>query len=99
MTASRTNILLIVLGAAVLLAAGYFFMRQSDDSSATALTGTASGGSSEDAFIQLSSQLDPITIDPKVFSDPRFTGLTDISTQIVPESSGRTDPFAPFGAQ
>jgi len=97
MTASRTNILLIILGVVLLLAAGYFFLHHSA-SSATALTGSAPANANETAFIQLSSELDPIDLNSTVLTDPRFNALTDISTQVVPESSGRTDPFAPLGA-
>jgi hypothetical protein len=98
MTPSRTNILLIILGVVVLGAAAYYFLPSSDASSATALSGDMPADANEAAFIQLSSELDPISFDAHVLDDPRLTSLVDISTQVIPESSGRTDPFAPFGA-
>jgi hypothetical protein len=45
-------------------------------------------------FLNLSSQIGPISFDTSVFSDPRFMALTDIHTAILPESVGRNDPFA-----
>ena len=82
----------------VLLGAAAYFFLPDGSSSATALSGSAPADANEAAFIQLSGELDPISFDPKVLEDPRLTSLVDISTQVIPESSGRSDPFAPFGA-
>jgi len=50
-------------------------------------------------FQALVTTLTPISFDTAIFSDPRFTVLTDLTTQITPESSGRIDPFAVIGAK
>jgi hypothetical protein len=81
---------------AVLVVAGgaywYFFMNNSESVPLTAsLTQTAD----EAQFQTLATQLQNITFDTSIFTDPRFMALVDISAQITPESTGRLDPFAP----
>ena len=48
-------------------------------------------------FQTLVGELQPITFDTAVFSDPRFNALVDISTPVTPQPPGRLDPFAPVG--
>jgi len=96
MNASRTNVILVILAIILLLAGAYVFAK-GGSSSVTALTGSGVDAKQQ-AFVQLASQLGPVTFDASVLSDPRFTGLSDISTQVVPESAGRSDPFASIGA-
>jgi hypothetical protein len=94
---NRTNTLLIVLGVVVLLSAGWLFYQQSDSATAlSAQSGPQSGA--EQTFISLAQQLDPISFPTAIFSDPRFTMLSDTRTPLTPEAAGRTDPFAPLGA-
>ena len=45
-------------------------------------------------FKLLVSQLQPISFDTDIFSDPNFLSLVDLATPIAPETSGRIDPFA-----
>ena len=95
---SRTKIIIVVLGIAALLGAGYLlFFNTSNDTSAVAETGGAPTSAAETSFLNLSSQIEPVTFDTSIFSDPRFTALIDIHTAILPEASGRKDPFAPLG--
>lgn len=93
---NRTNTLLIVLGVVVLLSAGWLFYQQADSATALSQSGPQSGA--EQTFISLAQQLDPISFPTAIFSDPRFTALSDTRTPLTPESAGRTDPFAPLGA-
>ena len=87
--------IIIGLSAVVILAVIYlvFF----DKSPAANLT-TGSAGTSPDElyFVNLTSELSDISFDTAVLQDPRFTALTDIRTAILPEQSGRHDPFAPI---
>lgn len=73
----------------------FFFFNSSSGAALTTTSGTASDA--ELSFITLVSKLDPIVFDTTVLSDPRFTTRQDIRTAIVPEASGRKDPFAPIG--
>jgi len=78
----------------VLLGLAYFFFFSSPETPALSATNVASSAA-EQSFAALVTQLAPITFNLKVFSDARFASLTDLSTPIAPEPSGRTDPFAP----
>jgi hypothetical protein len=89
-----SNIILIV--AALIVAAGaywYFFTGTGTNAPLTA--STATDNVSQAQFQTLVSELQPITFDTSIFSDPRFMALVDLTTPITPEQTGRTDPFAP----
>ena len=90
---SNTILLLLV----TLLVGGgaywYFFMNTSNNPPLTT-SGTVNPAQAQ--FTALVSQLQPISFDTSIFSDPRFMALTDLTTPIEPESSGRTDPFGTF---
>ncbi len=53
-------------------------------------------GQAQATFLTLAAQLQPIAFNASVLEDPRFLSLVDIKTAILPEASGRTDPFAPL---
>lgn len=72
----------------------YFFMGSSGTQAPLSTTSAASP--LETRFLQLSSELNPVTFDTQVFSDPRFLALIDITTPVTPEPQGRTDPFSPL---
>lgn len=93
---TRKNLTYIALGVVVLGAAAYFFLGNAAADEATVSVLDANVTGPEATFINLADELDPITFDSSVFSDPRFTSLVDIHTAIVPEASGRRDPFAPI---
>ena len=81
---------IVVLG----LVAYFVWLRPDSEETITVTTGAATGAQA--VFIQLAEQLEPVAFDASVLADPRFTSLVDIKTIIVPEESGRTDPFAPL---
>ena len=91
---NRNTIIAIVIGVVVLLAAAYLLFLK-PDSSAT-VTSTEPTSPVENTFVNLASQLEPLGFDTTILSDPRFTALVDIHTAILPETSGRRDPFAPY---
>ncbi len=93
---TNTKIILGVLALGILLAAIYFlFFNTSGDTSAISTTG-APASAAEVTFLDLASKVDPINFDTSIFTDPRFTSLVDIHQAIVPDTAGRTDPFAPL---
>ena len=83
----------IFLLVATLVVAGglywYFFSGRGGE-------GGALTAGSPTQFEILIGQLGPITFDLTILSDPRFLGLTDLSTPVEPEVIGRKDPFAPI---
>lgn len=58
------------------------------------VSGTGPMGEAYTTFLALSEQLEPGGFNAAILEDPRFLSLVDIKTAIVPEQSGRIDPFA-----
>ena len=96
MPLSKNTTITIAAAIVVAGAAAYFlWMRPAaDDTVTVADYGPAS--TAQATFLTLAGQLDPISFDTAVLSDVRFLSLVDITTAIIPEDSGRTDPFAPL---
>jgi hypothetical protein len=94
---SRSTLVFIICLVVVAGGLGYYFFFFNSSSSAALTTNAGAASDAEFSFITLVSKLDPIVFDTSVLSDPRFTSRQDIRTAIVPEASGRTDPFAPIG--
>ena len=89
-----SNTTLIII-ATLIVAAGaywYFFTGTGNQPPLTATTAVENQAQSQ--FQTLVSELQPISFDTKIFSDPRFMALVDLATPIAPESAGRLDPFA-----
>ncbi len=85
----------VVIALLLLGVAGYLlFGRQTGDA---VLTNEGPASAAEMTFINLTSKIDPVTFDTGILEDPRFKRLKDIRTVIIPEVSGRTDPFASLG--
>ncbi len=84
-----------VIIATLLLAAGaywYFFTGTGNQQPLTATT--AATNPEQTKFQELVNELQPISFDTSIFTDPSFTSLIDITTPVTPEPSGRADPFA-----
>src|SRR4051812_22867094 len=86
--------IIIGLGAIVVLAVIYlvFF----DKAPTADLSTETSGSPAELYFVNLAGELDTISFNTTVLSDARLNALIDIRTAILPETSGRPDPFAPI---
>lgn len=94
MALSKKHSISIAAAVVVLGAAGYFFWMQSSAQPNVSVAGSAT--IAQATFLTLASQLEPVGFDTTVLSDSRFTSLIDIQTTILPETSGRIDPFAPL---
>lgn len=90
---SNTIILIVIT---LVIAAGAFWYFGGQQGTEAPLTEAipALDNPAESQFQVLVSQLQPISFNMEIFSDPRFTALVDLTTPITPESSGRVDPFA-----
>jgi len=87
----------LLLAAAALIVAGglYWYFSSGSSGPQPTLLVTTQSGDAETTFRSLLSELQPITFDTSIFSDPRFNVLVDITTAVSPEPAGRLDPFAP----
>lgn len=94
---SRSTLVFVLCLVIVAGGLGYYFFFFNSSSGAALTTSTGTASDAELSFITLVSKLDPIVFDTSVLSDPRFTSRQDIRTAIVPETTGRKDPFAPIG--
>jgi hypothetical protein len=94
-TISRTTVVLIILGLLVVGAAVYLFFNQGELQSGVSADALPASGA-EQRFLSLAAQLEPVAFDTEILSDSRFIELVDLRTAIVPEPTGRTDPFAPL---
>jgi len=94
---SRNSLIFTICLVIVVGGLGYyfFFFNSGTDTTLNATPGGAS--SAELSFITLVGKIEPIVFDTSLLSDPRFTTREDIRTAIIPEESGRKDPFAPIG--
>lgn len=92
---TKSNIILAVIAGLTLVAAIYYYGFYNKDNG-PAVVETAPASAAELDFVNLVGQIDSISFDTSIFSDPRFMALTDIHTIVVPETSGRRDPFAPL---
>ncbi|CAN5756688.1 hypothetical protein BH11PAT2_BH11PAT2_02350 [soil metagenome] len=96
MNLSRNSIILILSAVIVVGGGVYYFFFFNTGTGATLSSNTTTASDAELSFIALVSKLDPITFNTSILSDPRFTSRTDIRTTVVPETTGRKDPFAPI---
>ena len=87
---------LILIGILVLLGGvyAYFFWGESPE---PPISASQPAGEAEQEFIELAARLDSISFDTSIFQDPRFSQLVSLETEILPETIGRSDPFAPIG--
>jgi|JI10StandDraft_1071094.scaffolds.fasta_scaffold30699_2 hypothetical protein len=51
-----------------------------------------------DEFLNTLLNLNTITLEGSVFSDPRFTSLVDYTVALTPQPLGRSNPFLPVGS-
>ncbi|HUY62409.1 MAG TPA: hypothetical protein VMV50_01285 [Candidatus Paceibacterota bacterium] len=72
----------------------YFFGGNSSQGSLSSSNATSTVAQQQ--FQTLASELQSISFNTSIFTDPRFAALVDIATPVTPEVSGRPDPFAPI---
>jgi flagellar basal body-associated protein FliL len=93
---TQTKIVIGVVLGGVLLVGGYLvFFNSSNSSSDVLSSNSAPASEAEVTFLNLATQLEPITFDTSILTDSRFTSLIDTRTSITSVSQGRPDPFAP----
>lgn len=92
----KSNAVAVVIVTLIIAGGGYWYFTSQSGNEAPLTASQPSLSPEQTEFESLVSQLEPITFNTEIFSDPRFTSLVDLTTPIAPESSGRLDPFAPI---
>lgn len=96
MALSKKKTIAIAIGIVVLGVVAYVLWLRPQSDENVSIVGYGPTGEAQATFLTLAAQLQPIAFDASVLDDPRFLSLVDIKTVILPEASGRTDPFAPL---
>ena len=97
MALPKKTINLLIAGTVVVLGvAAYFIWLRPTDVENVSVEGFKEATAIQATFLALAAQLEPVAFDADILSNPRFTSRIDIKTSILPENSGRTDPFAPL---
>jgi len=88
----------IILALGIVAALAFWLSISGEEPSNSLLTaeGSDTNISGERGVIDTLLQLQSVSLSGTIFSDPSFAVLQDFGTQIVPESVGRPNPFAPF---
>jgi hypothetical protein len=90
---SNSTIFLIIT-TLVLAGGAYWYFSVQTDGTESPLTGTIQENQTQTQFKMLVSQLQSISFDTSIFTDPNFMALINLATPVMPEASGRPDPFA-----
>lgn len=91
------NIVIVVV-LLVVVFIGYSFFFKKDDGGVLVSKGVVggAGGGAAGEFLVLLQRLHDLTLDTSIFSDPIFNSLRDESTELIPQTRGRKNPFAPL---
>ncbi len=80
----------------LVVAAGMYWYSSIGSGNEQPLSASTPENVTQTQFQVLVSELQPISFNSAIFSDPNFTSLVDITTPVMPETPGRLDPFAPI---
>ena len=92
----KSNVSIVIITAIIALAGSYwYFSSGTGNQPPLSTSGSPTGNSAQVQFQALVSELQPISFNTTIFSDPKFTALVNLETPVAPEPTGRLDPFAP----
>lgn len=91
-----TKTILMIIAGIVVLGGIYWYFFTGTATDVPLSADTTSSNPAQAQFETLVGELTPVSFDTSLLTDPRFAALVDIGTPVVPESSGRIDPFAPL---
>lgn len=91
---SKTRTISLIISILV-IATGLYLYFSTGKEDQQPLTVVASNNQAQAKFQILVSQLQSISFDTDIFSDPHFNALVDFTVPVAAETIGRLDPFAP----
>ncbi|NNM83699.1 hypothetical protein HKL94_00555 [Candidatus Parcubacteria bacterium] len=92
----KSNTIILIVITLAITAGAYYYFFTGTGNQPPLTTSTSFGNVPQAQFQTLVAELQPISFDTSIFSDPRFMALIDLATPIAPEAAGRPDPFAPI---
>ena len=90
---------LTVIGTILVIAGAWYGLNAGFGTSSTSslATSTPSGCTPGDELVATLLTLRTVNLNGTILSDSTFSNLRDFTTQIIPESFGRPNPFVPIG--
>jgi hypothetical protein len=99
-TLKKYKTLLIIVAVVIVAFIGYQMFFDVGNSGSNVLTSQSAlvNGGGDNELLILLINLRSITLDESLFNDEAFKSLVDFGQQLVPEPTGRQNPFAPVGS-
>jgi hypothetical protein len=92
---NKKNILILIVTLMVFSFAGfYLFKNNNTDKMLVADSGPANSDEAQ-VIYNLLQKMAKVKLDDSIFSNNNFKGLKDNSVEIIPQETGRSNPFAP----
>ncbi len=91
----KSNTTLIIILTLVIAAGAYWYFFTGSGNQPPLTSSVPTQNVAQTQFPSLVSELQPISCNTAIFSDPRVAALVDLATPVTPEPMGRVDPFAP----
>lgn len=95
-SSSNKNLIITFVIIIALCAAGYMYITRDTAPSSDLLVDIPTDTATEGSFLSALNQLQVIRLDTTIFDNAVFESLTDISTRLSEQPSGRPNPFAPI---
>ncbi len=92
------NVLIAVVILIAVIGAGYFYATRDRAAEDLLLESSFDNGAVDGDLLSALGKLRTITLDEAIFQNPVFMSLSDFSTTIEPQPSGRQNPFAPLSS-
>lgn len=92
----KSNIIPFIIITLVIAVGVYWYFFTGAGNQPPITSSSASGNATQTQFQALVGELQRISFNTAIFSDPRFTSLINLTVPVAPEPSGRLDPFAPI---
>ncbi len=91
----KSNTVIVIVLTLVLAAGAYWYFFVGSGNQPPLTTSAPTENAAQTQFQTLVSELQPISFNTAILSDPKFTSLVNLATPVSPEPTGRLDPFAP----
>jgi hypothetical protein len=95
---NKKNIIIIIIFIAIIGFIGFYLFKSPVDNGI--LTADVKTGRTDDAQLiyNLLQKMSKVKLDDSIFSNQIFQGLKDNSIEVLPQETGRSNPFAPINS-